>query len=351
MDFDNNTLITDDAVGTDPTLVQVIDSLDVVPETEEDKKKSGKKKGKIKLPKVKMTKKNILVMVVSILLIFGVGFGLFFYLGIGTGKTKTKKTDFSLNDITITAGETLSLDVTKYGNFNKIDIAKCTIDGIRDINTNNPGKYDYSITCNGVRQRAKIIINPRVIYATMFVTKNVNSTYDIKEFVTGADDYKYEVETEIIDNALKTANSFVKIPITIEANNKKVNTYALLYVKGEDAEFKVTCTNPDKSKFKTYDVIPYNNMSVKISGALRYYEFTFNSAEDMIKAMENVVDGIYTSGDISGNAVVDLTNNKITIVKLLTDEILKKEFNITFPDFYFEGMSLYSEVKNYSCTF
>ena len=351
MDTENNTIITDNAVGTDPTLVEVIDSLDIVPEEQEESNNNPKGKKKKNKSKKKLSKKSIIITVITFVLIFGVGFGLFFYLGIGTGRTKTKKANFKIQNKVITAGEKLPLDVTAYGDFNKVDITTCTIDGINTIDTNNPGTYDYSITCGGKKLSSKIIINPRVVYATKMVTKKVGDSYSISDFITGADDYKYSFDASKIEEALANANSFITVPITIEANDKTIEVYSLLYVLPEEPNFILTCRNPDTTKYTTYDMISFNSAHNSLKDEMRYYEITYKTVDDMIIAVNSITNGEFTNSDISGKAIVDLYSNKITIVQKLTSEILDSEYEGTFPSSFDDIDSYYMFHKDYNCVF
>ena len=90
----------DDGIGIDPTMMPVIESLDVLPaETKPEEKANGKKnkkkKGKLPTPnpdkKPRDLIKKILFTVVVLLLMAGVSFGVYYYLSLGTsggGKSK-----------------------------------------------------------------------------------------------------------------------------------------------------------------------------------------------------------------------------------------------------------------------
>lgn len=353
----------DDGIGMDPTMMPVIESLDVEPPSKDEDPK-GKKKAKPKKKKSTTPNpdkkpgdllKKIMFTVVVLLLMAGVSFGVYYYLSLGRHGGKGK---FTLNDKVIFVGDPLPTSVMDYGDFSTVDVTECKIN-VDDVNINEAGEYDYSIVCGKAKYSAKIIVQEKIYFdiATKVVYKTLGETAVVKEFIeTEREDYTFAFVNEAeVTNALATTGGPHVIEIkVINENGEETIVNGLLYVQTEDAMMFLTCDSGEQSG-DTYDYIitdkiAFNHERNNMGDSLRSYKYTIPSAGDYELLKSQITSGELTIGDQTGYALINNLTNQITLVSVLTNETLNEEYGQPMPSAYNDINSYYRNTKKYSCS-
>ena len=369
-------------IGTDPTMLQVIDSLDFEPpqevldslakkdepeslenvsETDNDKKA---KKGKVKKEKKKKsttpnpdqkphaTLKKIIFVIIILLLMAGVAFGLYFYLSLGN----KKKNLFTLNDVQIYVNQTVSSNISDYGSFTNVDVATCLINGLDAIDTSTPGSYNYVVTCGKVKKTAKIEVLPLVDvnFSSTILYKAVDDIPTPSEFIIAAEDYDYLTDEMKLKSYTKSKGGPYGIGITIshKSGTERVG-YAVLYMVDTIPSMDLTCTNSsiDKNKYEysISDYFIFDESRKDLGNSLRLYNYKYKDAADFENALLNVENNKITIDNKEGYFIMDTIEQTITIVTKLDKETLKKD-TADFPTTYTAISSYYTNTKNYTCS-
>ena len=110
---------------------------------------------------------------------------------------------------------------------------------------------------------------------------------------------------------------------------------------------KFKCISPNNSLI---DEIIFNKNKENMNNSVRMYEYTFDETEysNMIETVNN---GTIKINENEGNAILDYTNKKITILKDLPTETLNSEYGGTFPSTYSEVSNYYRNSLKYTCSF
>ena len=66
---------------------------------------------------------------------------------------------------------------------------------------------------------------------------------------------------------------------------------------------------------------------------------------------KKINEGKLTINGEEGYALIDKENKKISLLSLLTNDILDKEYNSSFPTNYNEISNYYRNILNYNCSF
>ena len=373
-------------IGTDPTMLQVIDSLDFEPpkevldslakkdepeslektenvsETDNDKKT---KKGKVKKEKKKKsttpnpdqkphaTLKKIIFVVIILLLMAGVAFGLYFYLSLG----KKKNDLFTLKDVQIYAGQTISSNVSDYGTFAKVDVASCLITGIDQIDVNTPGEYNYYVTCNKIKKSAKIEVLPlvEVSFSSKILYKAVNDIPAASEFINTSEEYDYLTDEMKLKDYAKSKGGPYGIGISMShvSGTERVG-YAVLYVVEIAPSMNLTCTNSgiekEKYDYSISDYFIFDDNRKDLGTSLRLYNYKYKETEDFDNALLNVENNRITIDNKEGYFIMDTQELTISIVTKLDKDTLKNEYKDEFPTTYTAINSYYTNTKNYTCS-
>ena len=362
----------DDGIGTDPTMVEVIESLDVLPEEnkagEKDKKEKNKKvkANKTKAPKKVSTTPNpdkkpgdlikkIIFVIIILLLMAGVAYGVYFYLSLGRKKNVSK---FTLEDKVVYLGDNLSSSVIEYGDFSTIDISECNLD-ISSVKTDTVGEYPFSVTCGKTKYSAKIFVTERIIFnvEAVPVYKNQGDTVDATEFFKVTDEgYSFEfIDAPAVESYLSSGEGLYQVDIKV-INNKGNETIltSVLYVLTQNSDMKLTCNSAQLKD----DLIPYNIIDVIALDAekeyldlsIRTYSFVFADESEFELTKNKIENGKLTIEEKSGYALVDNINKRIKIVDKLKKDTLDKEYGEEFPKKYVFIKKFYQEEKKYSCS-
>ena len=352
----NNVFPVDESdIGTDPTLIEVVDSLDILPEQNSGEKGKKKKKNKTSNPDKKngSVLKKILFTIVILALMGGVSYGLYFYLSLG--KT-VHKDPFTLNAVQVYVGGTLSSNVLDYGSFNGIDIATCTISGLDAVDVNTVGTYEYSITCgkNKMTSSIEIINKPEIAFSTNIVYKTVSDIPNVSEFVNSLDTYDLLTDEELIKEYLtKTGGPYgISISIKDTLGSKKTG-YAALYVIKDKASASLKCTSKEDVK-ENYtssqtDYFIFDDNKSSLGNALRLYNYKYNTDEDYENILTAVKDNKLKIDGHEGYFIMNTSERVISIINKLTNTTLKNEYKDTFPTSYDEINTYYKDTKEYSC--
>ena len=148
-------------IGTDPTMVDVIETLDVpVPEKKIEPKNENKQNNNDKKPEKKGSFiKNLLFIILVLALMGGVAFGVYYYLRLAKNNENNVnvKPAFNLNKMQINEGDEVPQSLSEYGDFSKIDISNCKLD-TSEVKNNVPGNYTYYVMCNGSKYSESFVV-------------------------------------------------------------------------------------------------------------------------------------------------------------------------------------------------
>ncbi len=352
-------------IGTDPTMVDVIETLDVpVPEKKIEPKKENKRDNNDKKPEKKGSFiKNLLFIILVLALMGGVAFGVYYYLRLAKNNENNVNVTpaFNLNKMQINEGDEIPQSLSEYGDFSKIDISNCNLD-TSEVKNNVPGNYTYYVMCNGSKYSESFVVKSKDGSDepnTPTVTKRLNVTtyfnYTIKgeqlniERLISSDDnltFSFVDKEKYKEDMYNIGLQKVEIKAVDEENNE--NTYyAFVYVINEEPKMKFKCISPNNSLI---DEIIFNKNKENMNNSVRMYEYTFDETE-YSNMIETVTNGTIKINENEGNAILDYTNKKITILKDLPTETLNSEYGGTFPSTYSEVSNYYRNSLKYTCSF
>ena len=352
-------------IGTDPTMVDVIETLDVpVPEKKIEPKNENKQNNNDKKPEKKGSFiKNLLFIILVLALMGGVAFGVYYYLRLAKNNENNVNVTpaFNLNKMQINEGDEIPQSLSEYGDFSKIDISNCKLD-TSEVKNNVPGNYTYYVMCNGSKYSESFVVKSKDGSGepvTPTVTKRLNVTtyfnYTIKgeqlniERLISSDDnltFSFKDKEKYKEDMYNIGLQKVEIKAVDEENNE--NTYyAFVYVINEEPKMKFKCVSPNNSLI---DEIIFNKNKENMNNSVRMYEYTFDEKE-YSNMIETVIDGTIKINENEGNAILDYQNKKITILKDLSKETLDSEYGGSFPTTYSEVSNYYRNSLKYTCSF
>lgn len=352
-------------IGTDPTMVDVIETLDVpVPEKKIEPKNENKQNNNDKKPEKKGSFiKNLLFIILVLALMGGVAFGVYYYLRLARNNENNVNVTpaFNLNKMQINEGDEVPQSLSEYGDFSKIDISNCKLD-TSEVKNNVPGNYTYYVMCNGSKYSESFVVKSKDGSdepVTPTVTKRLNVTtyfnYTIKgeqlniERLISSDDnltFEFANKEKYKEDMYNIGLQKVEIKAVDEENNE--NTYyAFVYVVNEEPKMKFKCVSPNNS---LKDVILFNKNKENMNNSVRMYEYTFDEKE-YSNMIETVTNGTIKINENEGNAILDYQNKKITILKDLPKETLDSEYGGSFPTTYSEVSNYYRNSLKYTCSF
>lgn len=352
-------------IGTDPTMVDVIETLDVpVPEKKIEPKNENKQNNNDKKPEKKGSFiKNLLFIILVLALMGGVAFGVYYYLRLAKNNENNVNVTpaFNLNKMQINEGDEVPQSLSEYGDFSKIDISNCKLD-TSEVKNNVPGNYTYYVMCNGSKYSESFVVKYKDGSdepVTPTVTKRLNVTtyfnYTIKgeqlniERLISSDDnltFEFANKEKYKEDMYNIGLQKVEIKAVDEENNE--NTYyAFVYVVNEEPKMKFKCVSPNNS---LKDVILFNKNKENMNNSVRMYEYTYNDTE-YSNIIETINNGTIKINENEGNAILDYQNKKITILKDLPKETLDSEYGGSFPTTYSEVSNYYRNSLKYTCSF
>lgn len=349
--MNNNFIHDNNSIGTDPTLIETIDSLDVLPGGTSENPNDKKKKYKTKDPDKKGNDiiKKIIFVVVIIALMAGVAFGLYYYLSLGTKKKNT--VNFTLDNISIGVNEELSKNVIDYGNFSTVDISTCSLN-INDVNVSEVGTYNYSVTCKSTTRTAQIIVenNSTIEGETLLVFKNTGDTVEAKEFINSDREYEISFENEDeVKSALNMSGGPYLVNLKLSENGSEKSVSSALYVMKSTPKMFLSCTsNIIDDKYTITDKMAFDDDGNDLNVKVRIY--TYSYPEDYESKVSEIVDGKITIDDHEGIALTNSNDRTISIVNLLSQTTLNSEYGSSFPDKYNPINNYYRTTKNYTCS-
>jgi len=347
----------DDGIGIDPTMVSVIETLDVLPKEEIPNKPKNKGRSKTPNPDKKPGDllKKILFTIVILALMAGVSFGVYYYLSLGTKRPTAK---FTLEDKVIFIGGILPTSVIDYGDFSTIDVSECSLN-TKNVNVNQPGEYVYVITCGKSSASAKIIVKEKQVFAieSKFVYKTVGDEVEPSEFIKAeGDNYQVSfVNPDDVQNNLLTIGGPYVIDLKV-VNEKSEETIvsALLYVISEDVNLYLTCNSNMQTAggydFVITDKIAFDDSKENLGISIRTHSYSF-SLDTEYETMKNAINGgrLIINGN-EGYALIDNVNMQLKIVSILSNEVLGSEYGSELPKAYNDINSYYRNTKKYSCS-
>lgn len=352
-------------IGTDPTMVDVIETLDVpVPEKKIEPKNENKQNNNDKKPEKKGSFiKNLLFIILVLALMGGVAFGVYYYLRLARNNENNVNVTpaFNLNKMQINEGDEVPQSLSEYGDFSKIDISNCKLD-TSEVKNNVPGNYTYYVMCNGSKYSESFVVKSKDGSdepVTPTVTKRLNVTtyfnYTIKgeqlniERLISSDDnltFEFANKEKYKEDMYNIGLQKVEIK-AVDLENNENTYYAFVYVINEEPKMKFKCVSPNNSLI---DEIIFNKNKENMNNSVRMYEYTFDEKE-YSNMIETVIDGTIKINENEGNAILDYTNKKITILKDLPKETLDSEYGGFFPTTYSEVSNYYRNSLKYTCSF
>ena len=352
-------------IGTVPTMVDVIETLDVpVPEKKIEPKNENKQNNNDKKPEKKGSFiKNLLFIILVLALMGGVAFGVYYYLRLAKNNENNVNVTpaFNLNKMQINEGDEIPQSLSEYGDFSKIDISNCKLD-TSEVKNNVPGNYTYYVMCNGSKYSESFVVKSKdgsdePIAPT--VTKRLNVTtyfnYTIKgeqlniERLISSDDnltFEFANKEKYKEDMYNIGLQKVEIK-AVDSENNENTYYAFVYVINEEPKMKFKCVSPNNSLI---DEIIFNKNKENMNNSVRMYEYTFDEKE-YSNMIETVIDGTIKINENEGNAILDYQNKKITILKDLPKETLDSEYGGSFPTTYSEVSNYYRNSLKYTCSF
>lgn len=352
-------------IGTDPTMVDVIETLDVpVPEKKIEPKNENKQNNNDKKPEKKGSFiKNLLFIILVLALMGGVAFGVYYYLRLARNNENNVNVTpaFNLNKMQINEGDEVPQSLSEYGDFSKIDISNCKLD-TSEVKNNVPGNYTYYVMCNGSKYSESFVVKSKdgsdePIAPT--VTKRLNVTtyfnYTIKgeqlniERLISSDDnltFEFANKEKYKEDMYNIGLQKIEIK-AVDSENNENTYYAFVYVVNEEPKMKFKCVSPNNS---LKDVILFNKNKENMNNSVRMYEYTYNDTE-YSNIIETINDGTIKINENEGNAILDYQNKKITILKDLPKETLDSEYGGSFPLTYSEVSNYYRNSLKYTCSF
>ena len=347
-------------IGTDPTTVEVIDSLDVLPAEKPNDDGKPKPKGKKSTTpnpdkKPHETLKKVIFIIAVLLLMAGVAFGVYYYLSLGT-KNKQKKA-FTLKDIQLYVGSTVSKNITDYGDFSNIDLSTCLINGLDSVDTSTVGTFEYSVTCNSTKHTAKIEIieAEEISFTTRIIYKGTNDIPAVNDFISTETEYNLLTDEEKLKNYLKSEGGPYGINMNVShESGKEKEAYAVLYVIKSTPAINLLCTSKEINKnnyeYSVTDYFVFDDSRNNLGYSLRIYNYKFSEQSDFDNAILNVMDNKISIDNHEDYFIMDTLTNTISIVTKLSDNTLKAEYKNTFPTTYAAINSYYTNTKNYTCS-
>lgn len=340
---------SNDSVGTDPTTIEVIDTLEINETTEKKyKEKSPKQK---KESKGKDLLKAIIFTVVLIILMIGVAYGLYYYLSLGN--KRKKKPEIVLQNKTIYVGQAISSNINDYGTFDNIDVTSCTLD-IKNVNVSEIGEYEYSVTCDESKYSAKIIVTEKNYFSlnTTIVYKNVGDNIYANEFVSSKESYAYTFADEKVDTTQVGGPYVVKINVKDSLNNME-EIYGIYFVTEKKASYNLTCKNGENSngdiKYYLTDTFDFDENQSLLNVSYRAYEMNISEKKDYYDYIYNANNGKITVGNLNGYFLRNDEKRRITIINGLSQNALDLEYQGSFPTSFADIAAYYQNTKKYSC--
>lgn len=351
-------------IGTDPTMVDVIETLDVpVPEKKIETKNENKQNNNKKPEKKGSFIKNLLFIILVLALMGGVAFGVYYYLRLAKNNENNVNVTpaFNLNKMQINEGDEIPQSLSEYGDFSKIDISNCKLD-TSEVKNNVPGNYTYYVMCNGSKYSESFVVKSKdgsdePIAPT--VTKRLNVTtyfnYTIKgeqlniERLISSDDnltFEFANKEKYKEDMYNIGLQKVEIK-AVDSENNENTYYAFVYVINEEPKMKFKCVSPNNSLI---DEIIFNKNKENMNNSVRMYEYTYNDTE-YSNIIETINNGTIKINENEGNAILDYQNKKITILKDLPKETLDSEYGGSFPTTYSEVSNYYRNSLKYTCSF
>lgn len=342
-------------IGTDPTLVDVIETLDApVPQKKEEENKNNNPKKKDSFIK------KLLFVILIIALMGTVAYGVYYYLSMAKNKNQNNITPaFTINNITIGVGDTLPESMDDYGNFENLDISNCKLN-TSNVDTSKVGTYDYFVVCGNLKNSAKVIVkdeNGGEVNTNQVVLNLKNEfTYlvlqndiNVERLISSPEKYTYSFENK--ESALSSLKSVGFKTINIKAiddnNNENIVT-SFVYVIENTPKMTFSCTSPDGS---IIDKFVFDKNKNNMNASVRIKINTYDNETDYNNMINKIKDGKITINDEEGYALIDKENKQISLLSFLTSDILDKEYNSTFPTNYNEISNYYRNILKYNCSF
>ena len=359
-------------IGTDPTMVDVIETLDV-PEpikkiepkkvSQPNNNNNGNNNNNNNSSKNGSFIKNLLFIILILALMGGIAFGVYYYLKLAKNNNPVEVAPaFNINKMEIKAGDEIPESLNDYGDFSKIDVSNCTLD-TSEVKNDTPGNYTYYVICGGSKYSESFVVKSKdgndADEEEPVVTKRLNVTtyfnYTIKgeqlniERLISSDDeltFSFVDKEKYKEDMYNIGLQKVGIKAVDSENNENIY-YAYIYVINEEPKMKFKCVSSDNSLI---DEIIFNKNKENMNNSIRMYEYTYDETE-YSNVIETINDGIIKINENEGNAILDYQNKKITILKELSKETLDSEYGSEFPSTYGEISDYYRNNLKYTCSF
>lgn len=320
--MDNNNLNDNGVVGVDPSFVETVESLDVLPPSMQPKVPNNNPS----------TGKKILFAILIIALMAGVAFGVWYYLSLG--KKATVSINVELADKTILVGDELSKNIVDYGEFKGVNPENCTIN-LLNVKTSEAGEYPYTVTCGDNTYSAKIFVknSTRLNVEASLVYLKEGEELDPKALVIGDENYEYTLVSNPQD-ILAEEGDLHKVEVLVKSDDAEETVEALVVTTSESL-FNLNC----HKELNGYLLSLIKGDKVLSKPTLKYVIASYETEEEFASALE------LTKEDYR---LIDNINKKITIYSVATDEELKTEFVDSFPTSY-KDLKNFFKANGYEC--
>lgn len=372
--MDNKPKYGNVSIGTDPTFLEKVETLDVTPKISEIKELDDTVNNEVetldvsdvkKEPQKKEKKKSnvLIIIIISILLIIGVAGGLYFYLHLGTSNNVSTITnvnntintneskqeitnpddDVTLNNIKVIKDANLSDKLSDYVTFNTSDTLSCKLD-LNNVDVKNVGSYEYNVVCDNKKYTGIIYVvdEESLKYSNDIIYEKVGNDITISKLaVSSYADLALDGNLETNIGGPYYAN------ITETVNNNNYIIHSMYYLYEENPAIIMDCEK-QVNDYTLIDRYIFNENNDDLKTPLRIYKYSIdeNYYYNYILQIEDT--GYLKLGDFYGFAVVDNFKKSISIIEELNYEDLNNNYNGEFPTTYGDIKNYY-ELNGYSC--
>lgn len=305
-------------------------------------------------PKEKKGFGKVIFALVVILLIAGVAFGVYYYLNLA------KNNDVLVNfkKVVSTVGEPLPTDVKEYADFVGINPETCVLDNSK-VDIENPGSYDYTITCNKKVYNGKIDISEPTDFhvRTKTVYRTIGEEVTPEDFIEECSNTEctYEFQNpEAVKEHLTKIGGPNDVVIIATSAGVKVEVGASLVVTDEPIVTFLACTSAE-SAVEGYnavksvtDTFAIKNGAIHAGITVREYKYRFANQDEFDKGLESYTETKGFDG-LFGKFVFDNIKTTFTIQTNLTQDVLNIEYGDDLPDKLLDIKEYYETDKKYTC--
>ena len=237
-----------------------------------------------------------------------------------------------------------------------LDISNCKLN-TSNVDTSIVGTYDYFVVCGNLKYSAKVIVKEKTDEDEKVVLnlKNeftylvLDNSINVERLISSPNNYTFSFEDK--ENALNSLKSVGFKTLNIKAiddnNNENIVT-SFVYVIDSTPKMTFSCTSPDGS---IIDKFVFDKNKNSMNASVRIKINTYDNDAEYDNMIKKINEGKLTINGEEGYALIDKENKQISLLSLLTNDILDKEYNSSFPTSYNEISNYYRNILKYNCSF